>query len=235
MTATKILTERALKINSRTVHRALSRVRSGYNNAKHTISLAKKQKENRVRLCTEWLTKPKNWDEVAFTDEKKTELDGPDNWCSWMEENHQFYLNKRQYGGGSLMVWGMIFSTGHIFVKTASGRINSDTYIKLMKDTAIPIMRDILPNGFVLQQDNGSIHVSKKSLDFFEGTGIEVLPWPSWSSDLNITENMWSVLSSRVYDGPQPKNKQELEERVFEAVDHMNSHLSEYVKTLFSS
>ena len=48
-------------------------------------------------------------------------------------------------------------------------------------------------------------------------------------------ENVWSVLSSRVYDGPQPENKQELEERVFEAEDYMNSHLSENDKTLFSS
>ena len=75
----------------------------------------------------------------------------------------------------------------------------------------------------------------KKSLDFFEETGIVLLPWSSRSPNLNIIENVWSMLSSRVHDGPQPKNKQELEERVFEAVDHMNSHLSENVKTLFSS
>ena len=76
------------------------------------------------------------------------------------------------------MVWGMIFSTGHIFVKTVSGRINSDTYINLMKDTAITLMRDILPDGFVLQQDNCSTHVSKKvwtilrrrELSFYFGT-----------------------------------------------------------------
>ena len=63
-----------------------------------------------------------------------------------------------------------------------------------------------------------------------------LLPWSSRSPILKIIENMWSMLSSRVYDGPQPKkNKQELEERVYEAVDHMSSHLSEYVETLFSS
>ena len=130
---------------------------------------------------------------------------------------------------------GYDFSTGHNFVKTVSGRIKSGTYSNLMKDTAILLMRDIFPDGFVLQQDNCSIHVSKKNWTFFEEMGIQLLPWPSRSPDLNIIENVWSMLSSKVYDGLQPKNKQELEARVFEAVDHLNSHLSEYVKTLFSS
>ena len=35
-----------------------------------------------------------------------------------------------------------------------------------MKDTAINLMRDILPDGFVLQQDNCSIQVSKKVWTF---------------------------------------------------------------------
>ena len=106
VTASKVLRETALKISRKTVHRALSRMRYRYKKAKFTIVLKKKQKQNRVRLCTEWLTKPKNQDEVVFTDEKKIHLDGPDNWCSWMEENHQVYLNKRHCAGGSQMVWG---------------------------------------------------------------------------------------------------------------------------------
>ena len=59
VTASKILRETALKISRRTVHRALSRMRYGYKNAKFKIILIKKQKENQVRFCTEWLTKPK--------------------------------------------------------------------------------------------------------------------------------------------------------------------------------
>ena len=84
-----------------------------------------------------------------------------------MEENRQFYLNERQCWGDSLMVCVMNFSTGLIFVKMVSGRVNSDTYIKLMKDTAIALMRDILPDGFDQQRDNGDIRVSKEKFELF--------------------------------------------------------------------
>ena len=42
------------------------------------------------------------------------------------------------------MVWGMLLPTGQIFVKKMTGRVNSDAYIKMLKEYAIPIIRDIL-------------------------------------------------------------------------------------------
>ena len=60
------------------------------------------------------------------------------------------------------MVWGMIFLTDYIFVKTVSGRISSDTYIKLMKDTAIRLMRYILPDDFDLNKTIAVFMFQKK-------------------------------------------------------------------------
>ena len=48
---------------------------------------------------------------------------------------------------------------------------------KLMKDTAIPT--DILLDGFVLQQDNGSIHLSKKNLDFLRRQELSIYLGPA--------------------------------------------------------
>ena len=97
---------------------------------------------------------------------KKFNLDGPDNWKSWTEEKSKILLNKRQCGGGSIMVWGMLFPAGQIFVKKMTGRVNSEAYIKMLKEYAIPVIRDILGEDFIVQQDNCSVHVSKRHLIF---------------------------------------------------------------------
>ena len=70
----------------------------------------------------------------------------------------------------------MLLHTGEIFVKKETGKIKSDEYIKTFRQYAIPIIRDIIRDNFVLQQENCNVHVSSKTLDFLEGAGIEVLP-----------------------------------------------------------
>ena len=141
---------------------------------------------------------------------KKINLDGPDKWCSWMEEYHQVYFNKRQCGGGSLIDWGMIFSTGHNFVKTLPGRINSNTKfrqkIQAHECHRNPFIERISPRWFP------SATKQLKYLELFEEMGIKLVLWPSRCPDLNVIENVCRIESSRIYDGPQPKNKQGLEE-----------------------
>ena len=104
------------------------------------------------------------------------------------------------------MVRAILLPTGEISVKKVTGKIKSDEYIETLREEAIPIIRDLIGDDFVLQQDNCSVHVLSKTLEFLEGAAIEVLPWPSRSLDLNLIENVWVLICSRVYNGPQPTN-----------------------------
>ena len=63
-------------------------------------------------------------------------------------------------------------------------------------------------NNTIFQQDNTAIHSSKLMKDWFKTKNIEVLNWPTKSPGLNPIENLWGILSRRVY-----KNKHQLEDR----------------------
>ena len=63
-------------------------------------------------------------------------------------------------------------------------------------------------NNAIFQQDNSAIHTSKLTKDWFKTKNIEVLDWPTKSSGLNPIENLWRILSRRVY-----KNKHQFEDR----------------------
>ena len=203
VTARKVKEKCELDVNVRTVQRTLHRIGLKYAKSKKKITLTKKHKGARLKCAKRWLTKHVDFKKVIFTDEKRFKFDGPNGWCTWSRRGEPVVLNKQQMGGRGVMVWGMIFANGNIWLEWLKGRQNSESYKQLLDEKALPSIRREMGNDFVLQQDNCSIHVSKLMKEWMAKVNMTTLERLPRSPDLNLIENVWEMLAQLVYDGPE--------------------------------
>ena len=54
--------------------------------------------------------------------------------------------------------------------------------------------KGVSKRGWVFQEDNGPVHVSRQTIHWKTENNIETLPWPSQSPDINIIENVWRTI-----------------------------------------
>lgn len=142
---------------------------------------------------------------------------------------------RRQMGGGSIMVWGMILPNGLIAIQELIGTLNSDKYIELMKTFVVPCMKLNCKVNFNFVQDNCPSHVSAKTMTYLNSESFKVLQWPARSPDINIMENVWKMMSDIIYEGPQAKTKDQLRLNIHNAVYQINSTRNESTLKLYVS
>ena len=84
-----------------------------------------------------------------------------------------------------------------------SGRMNSTYYWEQVTFRILPNIHAIHGEDFIFMQDNAPCHAATYIKEGFNELNIKNLPWPSCSPDLNPMENIWSILSSKVYENGQ--------------------------------
>lgn len=140
-------------------------------------------------------------EKVVFSDEKKFNLDGPDA-CQryWADKRSERQTRKsRNFGGGSLMIWAAFSYTGRSPICIISTKMTSNKYVELLDDVLITFGDDYMPEDWIFQQDNASIHSAKTTKKILSERNIPMLDWPACSPYLNPIENVWGLLAQRVF------------------------------------
>jgi len=94
-------------------------------------------------------------------------------------------------------------------------KMTAQNYVELLESVLVQFGEDKFGDTWIFQQDNAPIHTARLTKAFFKESQIPVLEWPARSPDLNPIENLWGILSQRVYaNGKQFSTLKELKEAI---------------------
>ena len=161
--SSKLKDELDLPISSRHVRRLLARTKHlRWRKMRSFPSLKQRHITSRINYATSAMQLGEKWQIVIFSDEKKFNLDGPDgfhfHWRDLRREPRS--VLRRNFGGGSVMIWAAISYHGKSEIAFLSGRQTSRHYRSTLENFLIPFAEHYHEDGFIFMQDNAAIHKS---------------------------------------------------------------------------
>ncbi|MBW0495191.1 hypothetical protein O181_034906 [Austropuccinia psidii MF-1] len=150
------------------------------------------------------LWNPHQWGHFICTNECSFELGKKsDQVRVWKTPNKKYNLPNlqvnHQSGRHSIMIWAC-------FVGSTKGQLDAAAFIEQVYNPALLPFFNQLANAPYIQgrqnnammEDGAPIHTACLSNEWCQENAIAKLPWPAPSLDLNLIENIWRKMKSRV-------------------------------------
>jgi len=201
LSAAELAKSLQISVTPQTIRNELKRNEFCHERLKPTEAIRPVNKEKRLVFARNYVTWTKDqWEKVIFTDEKKWNLIGNDRYVSaWVDNRSEYHRDEVQRLRQSVMTWGAISAEKGLVIVRIDERIDGPTYCEMLESCFFDSAEVILPPSFLFQQDNASAHVCRHTTAFFENREISVFPWPPQSPDLSPIEDIWGIVSEKVY------------------------------------
>ena len=211
----KLASKFAAGISHQTVIRRLGKV--GFKSKVAAVKplISKKNQRKRLEFARVHQTWTQSqWNSIHFSDESKFNVFGNDGQrFVWRQKNEKLssacVKKSVKFGGGSVMVWGMMSAAGVGPIVRVQGTLNSDYYKRLLAQHVVPVFQQTSVSRPVFMQDNAPCHKVRTVMGFLQQENITVMDWPAQSPDLNPIENVWKMIGERAISR-NPKNADEL-------------------------
>ena len=122
----------------------------------------------------------------------------PKEWCT---------KSSVKFGGGSVMVFGMITNDSTGLLVRLLCKIIEIVYKEILKK-CVPNLRNAINQPAVFMQENAPCNTAKSVKTFLSEEDFTVITWPAQSPDMNPIENVWNLLNERAKE----KNLRNVEE-----------------------
>ena len=157
----------------------------------------------------------------------------------WRRRDERFHPDCIQpcvaFGGGSVMVWGMVSLNCKSDLVTVNGNISARRYrVEILAEHVEPHFDDhALADRPIVMHDGPTPHTARISMAFLRQSAMEVLLWPSLSLDLNPNEHVWDYIRRHLNKvDPRVQSLDELQQAIHEVLRHMPQ---QYVRRLIHS
>lgn len=177
--------------------------------------ISEKNRKERIAFAKEhvhWTSE--QWSKVIFTDKSKFNRlysDEETYMGHCVEEESKNICTKSTVKDGEdfILVWGAMSINGTSPIYRIEETMSRHIYLNILKNVLLPYASNQMPNDWIYQANNDSIHIARKVKRFIKNQNIKKMKWPSQSSDLNPIKMLWTDVDKFVKQ-QKPKNLEEL-------------------------